>query len=139
MGYADSGGRSFCGCLRFIKGHDMTICILSGLEIPRGHESIEHFMPRFYLPARIANDPDNLYLAIRILNSLKGALRPCEWIDQRYDICYHAYHKYNLRQANKQIVRQALNGMAIINPCQYCIARKYPQYCIDIKRNERSR
>lgn len=115
------------------------ICFLSGIEIPRGKESVEHYAPKSRIPKGIAQQSYNLFPAIKVINFAKGNLMPCEWEDVKYERLYYAYINWKLKPSDKKILRQALNGMPKINPCQYCICANYVQYCINRDRLERSR
>ena len=55
---------------------------------------------------------------------------PCEWAEQKYDLIYHAYKNWHIKPSDKKLLRQALNGMPKINPCEYCICSLYNQHCI---------
>lgn len=105
-------------------------CILSGLEIPPGQMNREHYLPRSRVPRSISQNPYNIFPAIRIINSIKGNLYPCEWEDCKFRLVYHAYENYNLRHVDRQIVKRAIEEMQSINPCDYCLATKYRGYCI---------
>lgn len=109
------------------------ICILSGLEIPKGQLSTEHFLPRVFLPPELASHPNNLYPAIKVINNIKGALYPCEWIQYKDSLCWHAYVHYNLKQTEKEIILKALMHPYEIHPCDYCIGRQWPKYCLKQK------
>ena len=63
------------------------ICFLSGIEIPKGKYSREHFAPRSKLPERIAQAPNNIYPAIKIFNFIKGNRMPCVWERDKYHAC----------------------------------------------------
>lgn len=106
-------------------------CILSGLEIPRGQMNREHYLPRSRVPRFIAQDQYNIFPAIRIINSIKGNLYPCEWENMKFGLVYRAYENYHLRHADKSIVKQAIEEMQSINPCEHCLAMKYEKYCIN--------
>lgn len=114
------------------------ICFLSGIEIPKGKYSKEHYVPKSRAPF-IAQHPYNIFPAIKIINHIKGNLMPCEWEDQKYDLIYTAYKNWHLRRDNKRILRQALNGMPKINPCEFCVCAYYNKYCINQARLDRSR
>jgi hypothetical protein len=105
-------------------------CILSGIEIPPRKYSVEHYCPRCHLPIELAKLPYNIYPAIKVFNNIKGALYPCEWEEQKYDRIYHALNNWNLKNSDRKLCRQALNGMPKINPCDFCIASIYSEYCI---------
>ena len=106
-------------------------CILSGLEIPQGQMNREHYLPRSRVPRCIAQDPYNIFPAIRVINSIKGNLYPCEWEDCKFSLVYRAYKNYNLRYADKSIVKQAIEEMQNINPCEHCLAAQCHKYCIN--------
>lgn len=106
------------------------ICFLSGIEIPKGKFSVEHYAPKSRIPKELAQNPHNLYPAIKIINFVKGDLMPCEWHKVRYEKIYHAYKNWNIKSADRKILRQALNGMPDINPCDYCICSIYKQHCV---------
>lgn len=108
----------------------MKVCFLSGIDIPYGKYSIEHLAPRHFLPRELYTLPANIVPAIKIFNMVKGDKFLCEWVEQKYDLCYHAYKNWNINLGDKRLLRQALNGMPLINPCKYCICRIYKDYCI---------
>lgn len=113
-------------------------CFLSGIEIPKGKHSVEHYVPK--CRARdVAQHPYNLFPAIKIINHIKGGLMPCEWEDRKYDLIYEAYKHWHIRRDDRPILRQALNGMPKINPCEFCICAYYNKYCINQARLDRSR
>lgn len=105
------------------------ICFLSGIEIPNGKRSTEHYAPKSRIKT-LAQHPYNIVPAIKIFNHIKGSLMPCEWEEQKYDLIYHAYKNWHIKLSDKKLLRQALNGMPKINPCEYCICSQYKQYCI---------
>jgi hypothetical protein len=114
------------------------VCILSGIEIPKGKYSREHYCPKSRLE-NLAQHPYNIFPAIKIFNHIKGSLMPCEWEEQKYDLVYHAYNNWHIKRDDRKLLRQALNGMPKINPCQYCICAKHVQYCVNKELLERSR
>lgn len=111
------------------------LCFLSGLEIPRGQYSVEHIVPRFWLPSRYYSLKENKAPAIKVINNIKGIHMPCEWFDMRYELTYHAYNNWKLKRPEKEVVYKALKRFEKseeINPCQYCILRKTAQmYCVE--------
>lgn len=110
------------------------VCFLSGLEIPKGQYSVEHFAPRSRIPKTIAQQSYNLYPAIKVINFAKGNLMPCEWMEQRQYRLEYAYENWKLKPIDRQIIRKALDkGLPEINPCEYCICSKYTQYCVQQK------
>lgn len=105
------------------------ICFLSGIEIPKGKYSREHYCPKSRLGSAAQNHY-NIYPAIKIFNHIKGNLMPCEWEEQKYDLIYHAYQNWHVKPEDRKLLRQALNGMPKINPCEYCMCSFYKQYCV---------
>lgn len=104
--------------------------ILSGIEIPPNKYSIEHYCPKSKLPKYLAQDPKNIYPAIKIFNFIKADRFPCEWEEQKYRLILRAYYNWNIKTSDKKLLRQALKGMPRINPCEYCICSIYKDYCI---------
>ena len=74
--------------------------------------------------------PANIVPAIKIFNFIKGDRFLCEWEENKYDLCYHALLHWNIKQSDKKLLQQALKGMPLLNPCDYCICRIYQGYCI---------
>lgn len=99
------------------------ICFLSGLEIPPGKCSKEHYIPKSRAPYFITSDPRNIFPAHKIINHIKQNFLPCEWEDKKWDLTYCALHDWNLKQADKYFVVRTLQNWEtyIINPCQYCL------------------
>ena len=115
------------------------VCFLSGIEIPKGQASIEHFAPRSRIPKAIAQQSYNLYPAIKVINFAKGDLMPCEWFAQREYRLQYAYKNWKLKAIDKKIIQKALkSGLPQMNPCEYCICAKHVQYCVNRKLLERS-
>jgi hypothetical protein len=107
------------------------ICFLSGLEIPKGKMSIEHYAPKSRIPKHLAQQSYNLFPAIKVINFAKGNLMPCEWHEQREYRLEYAYHNWKLKSEDRKIIRKALDkGLPNINPCDYCICAKHTQYCV---------
>lgn len=80
------------------------ICFLSGLEIPPGKYSKEHYVPISRAPRFITSNPANIFPAHRIINHIKQNFLPCEWEDKKWNLTYHALHDWNLKQADKYFV-----------------------------------
>ncbi len=108
-------------------------CILSGLEIPKGQMNREHYLPKSRVPYYIAQNPYNIYPAIKIINSIKGDLYPCSWESCKFNLVARAYQNYNLRHGEKALVKWVLDEMRPINPCEHCLASCYKQYCINCR------
>lgn len=110
------------------------VCFLSGLVIPSGEYSIDHYVAKYWLPKRLYSLKQNLYPSIKIINAIKSIYMPCEWEDKKYDLCYYAKENWNLKRADKETVRKALYlfeiNPNIINPCRHCIlSTKAREYC----------
>lgn len=107
------------------------ICFLSGLEIPDGQLSVEHYYPISKLPERIANNHVNLYYSCKVFNMLKADSVPCVWREIREARCKYALEHYHLSRVEKKLIKTVLDkGFPERNPCDYCIARIYRQYCV---------
>jgi|GEM_PF-6932543 len=107
-------------------------CFLSGLEIPDGKKSVEHYYPKSLLPPRIYNIRENIVIACKILNNVKGNLRPCEWEDRKYELTLYAIKHYRMKYSNRRFLKDALENWKTykINPCEHCVARKFEEYCV---------
>lgn len=105
-------------------------CFLSGLEIPKGKYSREHLAPRSKVPPEISQQADNIKPSIKIFNYIKGDRFLCQWEEQKYGLVFYAYNNWNLKPIDKQLLRQALNGMPKIDACEHCICNIYKEYCI---------
>ena len=110
------------------------ICVLSGLEIPKGMYSREHIAPRSKIPLYVASIPYNIAPAIKIFNCIKADKFLCQWEDKKTELCYNALRNWNLKQASKDVIIEALDRFATekdsLNPCQRCILSKVAtEYC----------
>lgn len=110
------------------------ICGLTGLEIPEGEFSIDHYVAKYWLPSNIANLPQNKIPAMKIINTVKGIMFPCEWAENRYYACYNAALNWKLKPKQLAILSNAVilfKDMPIENPCTKCILRqdKYKALC----------
>ena len=101
------------------------VCILSGLEIPRGQRTIEHYVPKSRAPRYIWSNPRNLFPAIKIINNMKGNLLPCEWQDTKLALAHKAYMNWHLRHDDKEIIKAAIENWhrLVFNPCEKCLLR----------------
>lgn len=99
------------------------ICFLSGLKIPEGRYSTEHYVPVARAPRFITNDPANKFPSHRIINAIKSDRLGCEWEDTKWNLTYHALHKWNLKQDDAYFVARTLQNWEqyFINPCDYCL------------------
>lgn len=106
-------------------------CFLSGYEIPDGKYSRDHWLPRAVCPEYVYSLPANIKPAIKIFNQVKAAYYPCQWYAMRYELCYHAYEHWNIKESDRRLLgRAVLNGMPEYDPCKYCVAKKFVEYCI---------
>ena len=103
------------------------ICILSGLEIPKGKESREHYCCKHRFPKKIWNNKNNIFWAHTTLNGVKGDCLPCEFEELKYKLTYHALMNWNLQPEDRDFLRRAIENWEIyvINPCDLCIANCY--------------
>ena len=103
--------------------HMSKICFLSGLEIPQGRISTDHYYPKCFLPPCLKGERANLFPAHKIINSIKGNLFPCAWEEQKFELVWHAIHEYNIRSKDKEFCRRALKNWEEyrLNPCYWCI------------------
>lgn len=99
------------------------ICILSDLEIPKGKKNTEHYCPRSRVPKSIWNNPKNLFPAHKVVNCVKGNMMPCEWEEEKFDLTYHAMCHWNIRQADKEFLKQTLEHWEewYRDPCKLCL------------------
>lgn len=99
------------------------ICFLSGLEIPKGRKSVDHFYPRSLLPDKLRATPENLFPAHKTINEIKSNLEPCVWEEKKRDRVYYAITHYNLKEQDINFCIRTLENWEEykINPCQYCI------------------
>lgn len=113
----------------------MAICFLSGLEIPVGKESVEHYFPRSLLPSNIAGLKENKYPASKIVNQVKGNLLPCQWEEQKIGLTLYAIKVYHIKSFDRKFLRATLKNWETykINPCDFCIGSKLREYCCKSK------
>lgn len=109
------------------------VCFLSGLVIPSNRVSEEHYFPKMDLPYYIANNSANLFIAHSVLNSVKANWKPCEWEAKKIGLTQHAISSYHIKNVDRKFLIQTLENWNHykINPCDYCLARYYKQYCIN--------
>ena len=85
-------------------------CILSGLEIPKGKQNIEHLVPKSRVPKYIANNPYNLYPAHKVINCIKGNLLPCEFEERKFSLSYHALESWRMKSDDREFVRRTIEN-----------------------------
>jgi hypothetical protein len=102
---------------------DGNICFLSGLEIPDGKRTIEHYVPLSRAPRFITTNPQNKFPAHRIINAIKSDRLPCEWEETKWNLTYRALHYWKLKQEDSYFIVRALQNWEsyVINPCEYCL------------------
>lgn len=118
---------------REIADMELTCC-LSGLSITRPQDfSREHYVPKARTTPEFSGDSYNIRPAIKIINSIKGALLPCEWVLLRKERLLYALTHYKLTAHNKSIIIKALDRLAtekdMLNPCQHCILSNAKKQC----------
>lgn len=86
----------------------MAVCILSGLEIPKGKMNREHLVPKSRGRKRIVDNPYNIYPCHKVLNSIKGNLLPCEWEERKWNLVYHAIFLWKLPDEDKDFLEKTL-------------------------------
>lgn len=102
------------------------ICILSGLEIPKGKQNREHLVPKSRAPQRITCNPLNIFPAHKVINSIKSDLLPCEWDESKWDLCFRAVHNWHIKEDDKDFIRQAIiNWEKCYQPnfCEICLLK----------------
>lgn len=102
------------------------ICFLSGLEIPKGRLSREHYFPRSRIPYNFHYTIQNIFPAHKVINEIKSNLRPCDWEQKKFDRVYFAIEHYDLRSADREFCRKTLENWETyrINPCSWCIMQE---------------
>lgn len=101
-------------------------CILSGLEISKADVSREHLCPRHRVPKIIWNNPENVFNAHYLLNSIKSDFLPCEWNEEKYSLVEYALRKWKLQQSERDFLNKAVaNWKAGYNPdwCSLCLLK----------------
>lgn len=100
-------------------------CVLSGLEIPKGKENHEHFVPKSRAPKCIWNDPRNIFWAHRLLNTLKANLLPCEWEQEKTHLALYALIYWNIKREDKRFLEKTLEHWDTWhkNPCELCLLK----------------
>ena len=99
------------------------ICFLSGLEIPKGKLSREHYSPKSLITRNFHYTKNNIFPAHKLINEIKGNILPCKWEQKKFDRVLFAIEHYDLRSADREFCRKTLENWETyrINPCQWCI------------------
>lgn len=102
---------------------DKKICFLSGLEIPKGRFSKDHYFPRSRIPYNFHYTIQNIFPAHKVINEIKSNLLPCKWEEKKFDRVYFAIEHYDLRSADREFCRKTLENWEQyrIDPCVWCI------------------
>lgn len=100
-------------------------CVLSNLEIPKGKESIEHYLPKSRVPMCMWNRQENKFYAHYMLNAIKSNHLPCEFEEMKFDLTYKALINWRIKDDDKQFLREAIANWETWhrNPCELCIAK----------------
>lgn len=100
-------------------------CILCGLEIPKGKESREHYVPKSRSPRRIWNNPKNLFWAHYMLNAVKSNYLPCEWEELKFELTFDAIQHWRLKEDDREFLKMAMDNWEIWkpNPCDKCLMK----------------
>lgn len=101
----------------------MTKCILSGLDIPDGKGNKEHLVPKGRVFPLI-NGKSNVFPALKIINSIKGDLLPCEFERLKFEIGNKALNNWNIKQVDRNFIREAMINWSdgySPNWCDMCI------------------
>lgn len=119
---------------KYADAQGKIICCLSGLEILSQKDlSAEHYVPKARTTPDFSGDSYNIRPAIKIINSIKGALLPCEWALLREERLLYALLHWKLTKHNKSIIIKALDRLAtekdVLNPCQHCILSNAKEQC----------
>lgn len=101
------------------------ICVLSGLEIPKGKESREHYCCKHRFPQKIWNNKNNIFWAHYMLNAIKSNYLPCEWADMKYDLTYYALTHWRIKDDDRDFLQRAMDNWTIYqpDPCALCLAK----------------
>lgn len=99
------------------------ICFLSGLEIPKGKKSTEHYFPKSLIPYNMRFDKRNLFSAHKVINTIKSNLKPCRWEEKKFDRVWYAIQHYDLRTSDREFCKKTLENWETYrqNPCVWCI------------------
>ena len=107
-------------------------CILCGNKIENYKDlSLEHLTPIARVNYKLAAKSYNIYPAIRIINTIKGSLLFCEWMNERVDLLQNSLENHKLTTHERILIEKALESTYTYNidPCDFCIMYKYCQNC----------
>ena len=86
----------------------MSQCILSGLQIRKGHSSREHLVPRSRADKIITDDKANIFPADKVVNCIKASYLPCEFEEIKYSLTYHALEALKLRGSDREFLQRTM-------------------------------
>ena len=102
------------------------ICFLSGLEIPKGKFSKDHWYPSSLIPRNFHPSKQNIFPAEKTLNAIKSNMLPCRWTEKKFDRVWFALQHYKLDPVDKSFLERTLDNWETykIEPCVWCIMQK---------------
>lgn len=110
---------------RYYLEYEYPICFLSGEPIIRLDDiTKEHYCPKSRVPMTVWNHPYNIKPAIKIINSIKGNLLPCEWYECREQACKYALENYKIDDYERDLLKRCIFKFKKDknkNPCQECV------------------
>lgn len=97
--------------------------------------TVEHIVPKHWLPPELYNLNQNKAPAIRVFNNIKDDYFLCEWYEMRLQLCYKALFNWNLKKKDIDILRMGIRKFEQEEghpfACDFCICYKIaPEYCI---------
>ena len=96
------------------------VCILSGLEIPKGKQNREHLCPKSRVPRFIWDNPANIFPAHKVVNSIKANLMPCEFEEVKYSLTYHALQAWKIKPDDREFLQRTLQNWEHNYHPNYC-------------------
>lgn len=105
------------------KNNTEHVCFLSGLIIPKGRFSREHFYPQSKIPQNFHTNIQNIFPAHKVINEIKSNLKPCQWEEKKFDRVSYAIQWYDIRVSDREFCRKTLENWETykMNPCVWCI------------------
>lgn len=121
-----------------LKNRDLHCALCGCLIEAREDISVEHYVPKARTTHDLSGNSYNIRPAIKIINSIKGSLLPCEWHLIRRERLLYAIKYWRLTRHDEAIIIKALARLAtekdLLNPCQNCILSNAKEQC-DAARN----
>lgn len=102
------------------------ICFLSGLEIPAGRFSRDHWYPKSLIPKNFHFTKQNIFPAHKVVNEIKSNMKPCRWEEKKFDRVYYAIQHYDIRVKDREFLQKTLENWETykIEPCTWCIMQE---------------